>query len=669
MTVSDRSAPPRADAPAASAVPGGARPRDAPAGAALVDGSAALIAAFETRCRASPTLRSALLLGPSVEGAPPRPLATWPAASTPPESLARASASAWQVEAAVLRPVDAMRDDGARLLAGRIGHRGRVVGALAALFDGEPQAIARDLGRWRGLLDLPASAAAAAPRDRPAPAPAPQHATPARHAPHAPHARPALPARPARPATHAPPAINAPRPLAPSPEGAAPPAAAARILACQAALLDAADPASGLRALLAVLADQYRSDRVAYGRATTAGARLVAMSHSAADRWSRDAAAPIETAMDEALDQQACVTWPGLPGVDARRVAAQAQLARLSQAGAVCCVPLVAAGEPVGALSLERAEPFDETTRVELDRIAAFVAPVIALRRQAERPMATLGTQLRTRLFGRGRRLGLVLVAIGVAVAAAAWVPVPDRVSAPARVEGAVQRALTAPSDGWLMRVHVRPGDAVRAEQVLVELDDRDLSLERLRHATEAEQADRQATEAIAREDRAQFAVQSARAAQARAQLALADARLDRQRVRAPFDGIVLAGDLTQSLGAPVRAGDTLLSVAPAGRHRIVVEVDERDVARVAPGGTGELALTAHAGRRMAIEVVRIAPAAVVRDGRNVFEVEARPAADADLRPGYLGVAKLHADARPVLRSAFERPWRAVSQRLWAWGW
>jgi RND family efflux transporter MFP subunit len=373
--------------------------------------------------------------------------------------------------------------------------------------------------------------------------------------------------------------------------------------------------------------------------------------------------------MDEALDQQACVAWPGLPGADARRVAAQAQLARLSQASAVCSVPLVAVGEPVGALSLERTEPFDEATRHELERIAAFVAPVIALRRQADRPLATLGAKLRARLFGRGRRLGLVLVAIGVAVAAAAWVPVPDRVSAAARVEGAVQRALTAPSDGWLMRVHVRPGDAVRAEQVLVELDDRDLSLERLRHATEAEQADRQATEAIAREDRAQFAVHSARAAQARAQLALIDARLDRQRVRAPFDGIVLAGDLTQSLGAPVRAGDALLSVAPAGRHRIVVEVDERDIARITPGGAGELALTAHAGRRVPIEVVRIAPAAVVRDGRNVFEVEARPAADADLRPGYLGVAKLNADARPVLRSALERPWRAISQRLWAWGW
>jgi len=263
----------------------------------------------------------------------------------------------------------------------------------------------------------------------------------------------------------------------------------------------------------------------------------------------------------------------------------------------------------------------------------------------------------------------IAILAVLAALALAALVPVPDRVGGAARVEGAMQRLLTAPVDGWLLRVHVRPGDAVSEGQVLVELDDRELAQERLRWSTEAEQAGRQATEALAREDRAQYAVHAARAVQARAQLSMVDTQLARQRVAAPFDGLVLSGDLTQSLGAPVKAGDTLLSVAPAGRHRVIVDVDERDVARVAQDAEGVLALGAHAGGVVPIRVVRISPAAVAREGRTVFEIEAAPAAGAELRPGYEGVAKFEAGSRRLGQVLFERPWRALADRIWALGW
>ncbi|MFZ4759687.1 MAG: efflux RND transporter periplasmic adaptor subunit, partial [Burkholderiaceae bacterium] len=445
---------------------------------------------------------------------------------------------------------------------------------------------------------------------------------------------------------------------------------AVRTLGCQAALTGAESLDDGLRALLMVLARQHGCTRVAFGWSRRAGARVVALSDSAGGRPAHEVAAPLATAMDEALDQEAAVAWPESNGREMRISVAQAQLARLAQVGAVCSVPLVEHGRALGALTFERAGPAFDPRRIdELTRVAAFVAPLIAQRRRAERPLKTLVERLRARLFGPRRRAGIVVVAIGLALAGAAIVPVPDRVSGAARVEGATQRTLTAPADGWLLRVHVRPGDAVRADQVLVELDDRELSMERLRWATEADQAERQATEALARDDRAQFAVQAARGAQAKAQRGLIDAQLERQKVRAPFDGIVLSGDLTQSLGAPVRAGDTLLAVAPAGRHRVIVDVDERDIACVASDATGELALTAHAGRKVAIVVTRISPAAVARDGATVFEVEAAPRAEAELRPGYQGVAKFDADRRSVLAVLLERPWRALADRVWAWGW
>jgi multidrug efflux pump subunit AcrA (membrane-fusion protein) len=117
---------------------------------------------------------------------------------------------------------------------------------------------------------------------------------------------------------------------------------------------------------------------------------------------------------------------------------------------------------------------------------------VLEVERRAARPLTTLAARVGVRLFGPRRRAGLAIAAAAVALLIAAVLPVDDPVSAPARVEGAEQRALSAPVDGYLSRVHVRPGDAVRADQVLVALDDRDLELERLRWRTEAEQADRE---------------------------------------------------------------------------------------------------------------------------------------------------------------------------------
>jgi hypothetical protein len=66
---------------------------------------------------------------------------------------------------------------------------------------------------------------------------------------------------------------------------------------------------------------------------------------------------------------------------------------------------------------------------------------------------------------------------------------------------------------------------------------------------------------------------------------------------------------------------------------------------------------------------VRISPAAVAREGRTVFEIEAAPAAGAELRPGYEGVAKFEAGSRRLGQVLFERPWRALADRIWALGW
>jgi hypothetical protein len=136
----------------------------------------------------------------------------------------------------------------------------------------------------------------------------------------------------------------------------------------------------------------------------------------------------------------------------------------------------------------------------------------------------------------------------------------------------------------------------------------------------------------------------------------------------APFDGVVITGDLTQSLGAPVKKGEALMTVAPEHDFRVMLEVDERDIADVQLGKTGSLALSALPGDTFALEVNRITPVATTAQGRNYFEVEAKLKAKTEqLRPGLLGVGKVEAGSRSLLWIWTHRVSGWLRMTVWSW--
>jgi multidrug resistance efflux pump len=173
---------------------------------------------------------------------------------------------------------------------------------------------------------------------------------------------------------------------------------------------------------------------------------------------------------------------------------------------------------------------------------------------------------------------------------------------------------------------------------------------------------------ALARADRAQFVIAQGKASEAAAQLDLVRQHLSRTKLVAPIDGVVIKGDLSQTLGAPVQKGDALLTVAPAQHYRLVVEVDERDVAHIRPGQAGQLALASQPGEPLQVVVERVTPVSVVRDGHNVFEVQARLQASAvELRPGLQGVARIHAGEASWAWIWGHRALNWLRLALWSW--
>ena len=461
------------------------------------------------------------------------------------------------------------------------------------------------------------------------------------------------------------------RPASADAGGVAPelPAAGRTALALQALLLDCTSADEAYRVAVRTLAQQLGFDRVSLALVERGVLRLVAVSDGADPTVTAPLQARLLAALGETVDQEAGVLWPeprGLAGVP--RITRAHRALVPSRGDSVVGVPLVHRGEVLGALCCERqgGEPVDAQALGMLEALAGFTAPTLALLQARERPWYQRRGNTAASRWAPWKRVALGAAAV-VAAGVLAW-PGALQLGGQARLEGAVQRVLSVPADGFVQQVHARPGDSVRAGQVLVELADQDLQLERQRWQSQlAQHQDAWAT-ANARADRAQLVQNQSRIDEAQAQLDLVDTRLQRGRLVAPFDGLVVQGDLSQQLGAPVRQGDALMTLAPGDRFRIIVEVDERDIAQVRVGQTGTLALTALPWQTLPLRVARISPVAKAVEGRNVFEVEAAlPDRPADLRPGLQGHAQIDAGRAANGWRWTRRLVETARLALWAW--
>ena len=213
----------------------------------------------------------------------------------------------------------------------------------------------------------------------------------------------------------------------------------------------------------------------------------------------------------------------------------------------------------------------------------------------------------------------------------------------------------------------VRAGDVVKAGQVLAKLEDRDLKLEQLKRLSEREQLIKEYRKALAEREAPKAEILTAQLKQVQAQLDLATDKLSRTQAVAPFSGIVVTGDLSQQLGAPVEEGKVLFEVAPLDAYRIVLQVDERGIGYVAVGQHGQLLLSSLPHDVLSFTVEKITPVSTPRDGRNFFRVEGRLASTPpQLRPAMEGIGKIEVDRRGLLWIWSHEATEWLRLKLWA---
>lgn len=423
-------------------------------------------------------------------------------------------------------------------------------------------------------------------------------------------------------------------------------------------------------ALVNELATRHQCTRVSLGWGQGGYIRLQAVSGT--DRFEKRMAVvqKLEAAMEEARDQDEEILWPRPADSDAVTRDHQAY-AELERVPSLLSVPVRVDGEPRGVLLLERTTAFTEGDALALRVVADQVARRLDDLRMHDRWFgarwaADWRKSLAQFLGPKNTWLKAGAVAGVVLLAFATFVPLPYRVEAPFIVRAEKLLHLPAPFEGYLGSVRVRPGDLVKAGEELLRLDTSDLQIELASALAEKQRNASEAEKAEAERKLADLRAARAMEQQADARVSLIRYRIARATMTAPFDGVVVEGDLRERLGAPVRAGDVLLKISQLKGLYVEMKLPERDIDLIVPDKGAEIAFAARPEDTFAVRIDRVEPSAVSERDGSVFILRgSMPESAPWLRPGMTGVAKVDAGSRSLLWIASHRLIDFLRLKLW----
>ena len=397
------------------------------------------------------------------------------------------------------------------------------------------------------------------------------------------------------------------------------------------------------------IAGKFACKRVMFGVVRFNRIRLEAASSRSDIDHRRDLIRAAGEAMEEAVDRKTTMTHPAPEATPQASGHFHCALSHLQHQACICTIPLGKNGRVFGALLLERDadQPFNRKTITLLEQTAMMLGPVLESRYKSHRPLISkISEGISKGLMGLfGPRHLLVKLMVTALAVLTIWLSTTDslfRITCEATVKADTSRIIAAPQQGFISQAHIRSGDRIRTGDILAELDRDEFLLQRDKWQTRKRQFEKKLRKALAESDRAEIAILTSQRDQADAELKLVAHQLNRTRIFAPFSGMVIKGDLSQSLGAPVNTGDVLFEIAPVKEFKVSLRAKESDIRFIQSGQEGVLKLTGLPHRPIAFRINRVSRVAVTQDNSHFFQVEATMENSPDLiQPGMEGVGKI----------------------------
>ncbi|WP_151962448.1 efflux RND transporter periplasmic adaptor subunit [Acinetobacter oleivorans] len=221
-------------------------------------------------------------------------------------------------------------------------------------------------------------------------------------------------------------------------------------------------------------------------------------------------------------------------------------------------------------------------------------------------------------------------------------IPVDKLVTANLNVEGKTRWIISAPTQGFIQTVFVRPGDKVKKDQALIQLDNTDLKIQIAEQQSLLDQAQHQFRVAMADQNLTDSGLAANQIKQQETKIQTIQRKINQTKVTAPITGTVIDGDWAQQIGTPVEDGKELFQIASQDAYKVILHVADKDIHFIQKNQNGVLKLTGLPDQTFPIRITRITPVASVQNNVNGFKVEAAwigsPPA---LTPGMQGVGKI----------------------------
>jgi RND family efflux transporter MFP subunit len=406
------------------------------------------------------------------------------------------------------------------------------------------------------------------------------------------------------------------------------------------------------------LAARTNAARVSLGWVKSSGIKLKALSHTEEFDKKQELSVTLVKVMEECLDNDEIVQYEP-DGTTTNTVTREAQALSRAQGGeTILSLPLRRKGEVVGVVALE----FAPNTKIGAQAATGLavavelLAPQLYDRYQNDRWLITkVGLSIED--VGKktiGPKYMLAKTIAAAVILALLFITLYQpmyHVKASFQFVPIEKRTFSVPYDGMLKEVYVRPGDRVKAGQVLAEFDTSDLTEEKIKSLSDAHRSEQEAIKYRADPTKTAEALMSEQErAGAQAQADMYQIEIDRAKVTAPFDGEILSGDLKDKRGSVFKQGEPLMEMAQQNSLWAELSVPDHDIQDIKVGSVGHLWTSALPSETKPITIKSIVPQGVVKEQSNVFTVYATLNQNSDQwRPGMQGEASIDVGHRRLV--------------------
>ena len=342
-------------------------------------------------------------------------------------------------------------------------------------------------------------------------------------------------------------------------------------------------------AIVNSLCNKFRCEQVAIGLVQNRNVKLMALSGKSEIPKNTPGVMAVQQAMAVCTDRNepSVVQQEGrmVGQIDSSPCKIHQFWHRLTGESAVATLPLRVDGKCVAAVAIRRPanQPLmpEDLQRIQL--LAESFAPALPLvdraSRSVVRHVAESATATLSRLYS-WKHLGPKAIAVGL-MALMAWMvfgKIDHKILAPCQVVPDQLFTVSAPHEGMIESVHVMPGQHVKKGQLLVQLDTKDLLVERQRIRASIASAQIEANHFLEKRLPQKAFLKQAEIEVQKTDLQLIEEQIRRSQIRAHQNGIVMPTEIHRQVGQFVALGDPLLELADENRWRLDISVPESDV-------------------------------------------------------------------------------------------